>query len=48
VRHQPGERRLEAGDPDPSGAQAHHRGQFARGVDPPDDLGGAGQVLASG
>ena len=48
VRHQRGERRLEAGDPDAAGAQAHHRGQFrGGGVDPADDLGGAaGQVLA--
>jgi len=48
VRHQRGERRLEAGDADPAGAQAHHRGQFrGGGVDAADDLGGApGQVFA--
>jgi len=41
---------LEAGDPDPAGSQAHHRGQFrGGGVDPADDLrGAAGQVLAFG
>src|SRR5262249_13197390 len=48
VRYQGGERRLEAGDPDSAGSQAHHRGQFrGGGGDPADDVGGAaGQVLA--
>ena len=47
VRYQGGECRLEAGDPDPAGSQAHHRGQFrGGGVDPSDDLGSAaGEVL---
>jgi hypothetical protein len=46
VRDKGGERRLEAGDPDPAGVQPHHRGQLrGGGVDPADDLGGtAGQM----
>lgn len=50
MRHQGGQRRLEAGDPDQAGVQADQRGQFrGGGVDPADDLGGAaGQVLALG
>jgi hypothetical protein len=48
VRHQRGERRLEACAPDASGAQVHHRGQLrGGGGDSADDLGGAaGRLLA--
>ena len=41
-----GQRRLEAGEADPSGAQSDQRVQLGGGVDPADDLGGApGQLL---